>query len=212
MSPRRPAVLRESGSDQTLREHLIATAARLVAERGTADLTVREIARAGQVADGVLYNHFDGKEELLALALSAHVHEVTAGASEPPVAGQGTVEDNLRAFIERGLTVLGRLVPVFAGLLGRPKVLTRFHGAGFQGGGGGFKAALAAYLRAEQELGRIAPDASPDAAAAMIMGACHELILPRLFHPGPQQLTVPPGYAEGIVATVMRGIAPPADG
>ena len=41
MSPRKPAVLRD-GDGQNLRDHLIATAARLIGERGTAGLGVRE--------------------------------------------------------------------------------------------------------------------------------------------------------------------------
>jgi AcrR family transcriptional regulator len=50
MSPRKPAVLR-NGDGPGLREHLIATAARLIGERG-ARLAVRDIAREAQVADG----------------------------------------------------------------------------------------------------------------------------------------------------------------
>jgi len=44
MSPRKPAVLR-GGDGQNLREYLIATAARLIDERGSAGLSVRDIAR-----------------------------------------------------------------------------------------------------------------------------------------------------------------------
>ncbi|AUH42101.1 TetR/AcrR family transcriptional regulator [Streptomyces sp. CMB-StM0423] len=210
MSPRRAAILRDGGGDQTLREHLVTTAARLISERGTAGLTVRDIAREAGVADGVLYNHFAGKEELLAMALHAHVHEVMAAAGEPPAPGEGTVEENLRVFIDRGLAVLARLLPAFAGLLGQPKVLVLFHGSGFHpDGGGALRAVLAGYLRTEQELGRIAADASPEAAATMVMGACHELILPRVFAPGPQEPpAVRPGFTGDLVTTVLRGIAP----
>ena len=55
MSPRKPAVLR--GDGQNVREYLIVTAARLIDERGSAGLSVRDIAREAQVADGVLYNY-----------------------------------------------------------------------------------------------------------------------------------------------------------
>lgn len=58
MSPRRAAVLRDGRGKQSLREHLIATAERLIARRDTAGLTVRDIAREAQVASGVLYNYF----------------------------------------------------------------------------------------------------------------------------------------------------------
>ena len=69
MSPRKPAVLRD-GDGQNLREYLIATAARLIGERGSAGLAVRDITREAQVADGVLYNYFEDKEDLLAHACS----------------------------------------------------------------------------------------------------------------------------------------------
>jgi hypothetical protein len=39
---------------------------------------------------------------------------------------------------------------------------------------------LADYLRAEQRLGRPASAANVGAVATMLIGACHELILPRL--------------------------------
>jgi AcrR family transcriptional regulator len=126
MSPRKPAALRD-GDGQDLREYLIATAARLLGERGSAGLGVRDIAREAQVSDGVLYNYFEDKEDLLAHALLAHVGTVMSSRPRMPPAGTGTVADNLRLFIDMGLGALVRVVPAFAGLLSQPKVLMRFH-------------------------------------------------------------------------------------
>src|SRR5262249_56005288 len=112
---------------QELGEYLIATAARLIDERGSAGLGVRDIAREAQVADGVLYNYFEDKEDLLAHALLAHVGAVMASMPQLPPAGTGTVAENLRLFIDTGLGALTRVVPAFAGLLSQPKVLKRFH-------------------------------------------------------------------------------------
>jgi AcrR family transcriptional regulator len=126
MSPRKPAILRD-GDGQNLREYLIATAARLIDERGSAGLSVRDIAREAQVADGVLYNYFEDKEDLLAQALLAHVGTVMNSAPRLPPAGTGTVAENLRLFIDAGLATLTRVVPAFAGLISQPNVLRRFH-------------------------------------------------------------------------------------
>jgi AcrR family transcriptional regulator len=126
MSPRKPAVLR-GGDGQDLREYLIVTAARLIDERGSAGLSVRDIAREAQVADGVLYNYFEDKEDLLAHALLAHVGTVMNAAPRLPPAGTGTVAENLRLFIDTGLATLTRVVPAFAGLISQPNVLKRFH-------------------------------------------------------------------------------------
>jgi AcrR family transcriptional regulator len=126
MSPRKPAVLRDRDGEN-LREHLIRTAARLLDERGSAGLAVRDIAREAQVADGALYNHFEDKEDLLAQALLAHVATVMNEAPRMPEAGTGTVAENLTVFIDRGMESLYRVVPAFAGLMAQPGVLHRFH-------------------------------------------------------------------------------------
>src|SRR6516225_2329583 len=127
MSPRKPAVLRDD-SGQNLRDHLIETAARMIDQRGSAGLAVRDIAREAKVADGVLYNYFEDKEDLLVHALLAHVGNVMAGAPALlPPPGEGTVAENLRVFIDGGIANLLRVTPAFAGLISQPKVLTRFH-------------------------------------------------------------------------------------
>jgi AcrR family transcriptional regulator len=211
MSPRRAAVLRDGDGEQTLREHLVATVARLMAERGSAGLTVRDIAREAKVADGVLYNHFEDKEELIALGLNAHVVRVMSASAHglPQRAGEGTVQENLRSYINGGLAVLTAVLPVFAGLLSQPKVLLRFHTIGGHGGTPPLPRMLADYLRAEQALGRIAPGINPDAAGTMIIGACHDLVLPHLFSPhGPGAVEVPPDFVDDLIRTIWHGINP----
>jgi AcrR family transcriptional regulator len=207
MAPRRAAALRDGG-DQSLREHLIATAERLIARRGTVGLTVREIAREARVADGVLYNHFADKDELLALAVLAHVRAVDAGLGPPPLPGSGAVAANLSAHLDRNLALHAAVLPVFAGLLGQPGVLARFTTlSSVAAGGRELRDELAEYLRAEQRLGRLPATANVEAAATMLNGACHELVLPHLFSgANPGELKVPPGFVADLVATVLNGI------
>jgi AcrR family transcriptional regulator len=229
MSPRKPAVLRD-GDGRDLREYLIATAARLIGERGSAGLAVRDIAREAQVADGVLYNYFEDKEDLLAHALLAHVGSVMQAAPQMPAAGSGTVAGNLRLFIERGLQTLARVAPAFAGLVSQPRVLSRFHAmvggdAAFVGGGErraepapegpdpdgprGLPDTLRGYLLAERRLGRIDRAADVDAAVTLIVGTIHGEILPRvLLAPPGRPVTTEPGLAGRVADTVLRGIAP----
>lgn len=238
MSPRKPAVLRDADG-QNLREYLIATAARLIGQRGTAGLSVRDIAREAQVADGVLYNYFEDKEDLLAHALLAHVGTVMSSTLAMPSAGTGTVLENLRLFIDLGLEVLGQVAPAFAGLLSQPKVLTRFRAmiggdAAFgvavpgdreeaprqadraapgEAGPRGLPDLLTAYLRAEQQLGRIDAGADIGAASTLIIGAIHGQVLPRLMFGPPGDppgglAATPRGLARRLAETVLRGIAP----
>jgi AcrR family transcriptional regulator len=206
MSPRRPAVLRDGG-DQTLRELLVAAAEHLISTHGTVHLTVRGIAAEAGVAQGALYNHFDDKEELIALALHAYVQSVLVDTNLP-VAGSSTVEENLRAYLEFGLNTLGRILPAFAGIIGQPNVMARFVDHFSSDLSGGIPDLFGNYLRAEQALGRIAADADVDATAVLIVGACHTEVLPSLFRGSPENhLVVRPGFVDGLVRTVLHGIA-----
>jgi AcrR family transcriptional regulator len=235
-------VLRDRDGEN-LREHLISTAARLIDERGSAGLAVRDIAREAQVSDGALYNYFEDKEDLLAQALLAHIGNVMNGAPQMiPGAGTATVADNLTLFIDRGMETLYRVVPAFAGLLSQPNVLRRFHE--MVGGDQAFAAPsgeqdqaregdgpagsaetaeadrgsreprslpeiLLQYLRAEQGLGRIDPDADLGAATSLIIGAIHGQVLPRvLFAPPGARPATPPGLAAQLASAALRGLAP----
>ncbi|MES9539257.1 TetR family transcriptional regulator [Actinomadura sp. NPDC000600] len=203
MSPRRAAAL--GAGDRTLRDHLIATAERLIAERGTAGLTVRAIAREAGVADGVLYNHFADKEELLAHALLAHAESVARPLGPLPEPGTGTVEENLRAYVAHGLALHDGMLPALTGLIAHPAVLSRF--AALSDRGGTWKERLAAYLRGERDLGRLDPDARVEAAASLIVGACHEPVLSLLFEGRGLAHRVPPDAVDDLVTTVLDGIA-----
>jgi len=205
-------VLRDPGSEPTLREHLIAAAARLIERRRSAVLTVREIAQEAQVADGVLYNHFANKEELIVQAVHAHVLtmvERTIGRL-PEAAGRGDVEENLRAYLNRGLELLTEILPIFAGLLSQPRMLARFGEMSVNTEHGmPLRLVLRDYLRAEQELGRVAATVNADAAATMIIGACHDLVLPHLlYRPPPVTVDIPAGFVDDLIGTLWSGIAP----
>lgn len=59
--------------------------------------------------------------------------------------------------------------------------------------------------------GRIATGIDADAAATMIIGACHDLVLPHLLHsPPPAKIDVPTGFVDDLITIVWRGIAPQA--
>jgi AcrR family transcriptional regulator len=83
-------------------------------------LTVRVIAKEAGVADGVLYNHFADKEELLATALRSHVLAAQRDLGALPEPCSGTVEENLRAQLRYRLALHKAILPAFAGLLAHP--------------------------------------------------------------------------------------------
>jgi len=205
MSPRRAAALDDAG-DVGLRDHLIAVTARLIAEHGAAGLTVRRIAREARVADGVLYNHFADKEELLAHALRAHVSAVERTLRQPPPPADVGIEDGLRARIAYALALHAAILPAFAGLLAEPKVLARF--AALPGDGTpSVREAIGHYLTIERTaMRRIRWDADIGVAAKVISGACHELVMEHLLHRPGEPLLVPPRFVDDLADMVLRGI------
>lgn len=223
MSPRPAAALR--GGDQDLRSHLIAAAAAVIARRGTAGLSVREIAKEARVADGVLYNYFDGKDDLIAHGLYAHVHGVLRDGPRGPEPGAATVQANLVELFTLAVGLLGRILPAFAGTVGQPAVLHRFRtlmaGApdadamsAFGSGDAGLPQLFTEYLAAEQKLGRIAGDADLAAVTALLIGAAHDVVLPRVFFGvgtaagagAAGDVVPPPGHAERIVRALVAGL------
>ena len=112
----------------------------------------------------------------------------------------------------------------------QPKVLLRFHAmvggdAAFgaeapagrpeggaapeeEGHGRGLPDMLAAYLRGEQRLGRIAEDADVDAVVILIVGAIHGQVLPRLIFsaPGTAIAATPADIPGRLAETILAGI------
>ncbi|WP_067893645.1 TetR/AcrR family transcriptional regulator [Nocardia vaccinii] len=203
MSPRKAAALRDR-DDRDLRQHLIATAAQLLAEQGGAGLTVRAIARAAGVADGVLYNHFADKQELLGAALRAHVDSVQGALAPLPEPGTASVAANLATYLEQGLALHRAIIPVFTSLLTQPAVLSRF--AEWPGSELDWRDRLSDYLHAEHDLGRLDPAADLGAAVAILVGICHDEALSALL-PRARAETLP-SSAESVVTTLMAGIGP----
>jgi hypothetical protein len=68
--------------------------------------------------------------------------------------------------------------------------------------------ALAAYLDAEKRLGRMREDADPEAAAAMVLGACYQRAFFRSFLGEDMPAEGEEGFVEGIVQTLMRSLSP----
>ncbi|MFI0465820.1 TetR/AcrR family transcriptional regulator [Saccharopolyspora sp. 5N102] len=202
--PRTPAAAGGAG----IREHLIRVAEGLIAQRRTEGLTVRAIAREAQVADGVLYNYFDDKEELLAHALLAHIETAERSLAAPPAPGDGPIEANLAAHLRHILDLHERILPAFAGLLSQPKALARFNTWPRSKKGNNLQQTLAAHIRAERELGRIDSAADADAAATLIVGACYQFVLPRLLQSADEPLEVPPEFIDSLVGTLLDGLRP----
>src|SRR5262245_31091674 len=127
MSPPRARALRDEGGAPDLRAHLIAVTESLLAEQGLEGLTTRRIARAANVADGVLYNHFANKSDLILAGLVARASTLINEFREAcPKPGAATLEGNLTKFAAAMLNAQRGLLPLIAGMIGRRELLARF--------------------------------------------------------------------------------------
>jgi AcrR family transcriptional regulator len=171
MSPRRAKAI---GVDGDLREHLVATAARLVAERGTTAVTTREIARAAGVSDGVLYNYFADKSELVVAGLVRRFEGIARqAAGELPAAGTGDVAENLVRYAAALHDLVSEGLPVVAGLVTEHALLRRLVDEIHRPEQGilPFLSRIGEYLVGEQQLGRIAPGTDVQATMLLLTGA-----------------------------------------
>src|SRR5467141_3631648 len=174
------------GLDQ--KEKLIAATERLLSSRGLGCVTTRDIARAAKVAEGALYHHFGDKAELI---LSVVLHQlgdfpdVLQGL--PLQIGQNTVEKNLARVLESAFAFHFRMAPLVCSLFADQELLARVRSMMHERsmGPGRTTSVIAAYLHAEQQLGRVLSAAVPETVADLMLAVSFNTALrDHFFHGG----------------------------
>jgi AcrR family transcriptional regulator len=207
MSPRRARAIRDrAGEDPAaaLREHLIEAAERLLSERHVSAITTRDIARTAGVSDGVLYNYFADKNELVLTALLRRfdglIARFNANLPEP---GAATVEENLVVYATASLDLAADALPLLRLLETEPALLHRLHDQieplVFN------PARIVAYLQAEQSLGRL-PTVDARAASTLLFGATTVLAHTNPMHGAWREQLAE--QLQAIVSTLFRGLSP----
>ncbi|MET8875043.1 TetR/AcrR family transcriptional regulator [Nocardia sp. NPDC004604] len=187
------------------RDQILDAAAEIMRNRGVVEATTKEIAKAAGYSEAALYKHFSDKEDLI---LNVLQYRMPGPAAIRPEPGTGTVEANLAAFARAALTFYQQSLPLLGGLLAQPKRMAahrdsmRRHGAG----PGHAIAGIAAYLRAEQELGRIDAAADVDTAAALLDGTCFHQAFLRFYEEGPDASAASSELAHSLALTLVRGL------
>jgi AcrR family transcriptional regulator len=198
-------------SRPSTRDRILDAAADVMDRLGLARTTTKEIARAAGCSEALLYKHFRDKEEIFLGVLKERLPNLTATlAALPARAGTGEVRDRLIEVVELGVRFYRGGLAIGSSMLGDPTLVRRHREWLLARGVGPHKAneMLAAYLRAEQEEGRVAADADPDAAAALLLGACYQrAFFVRLV--GEEEPRPPAAeFAHSVVTTMLRGLAP----
>jgi len=200
---------RSPSTHPDLRQALLETAERLLRERGARALTTREIAREAGCSEGALYVHFRDKQALLSAVCELWIPDlaVTLGSMVERV-GSATVRENLEEIAGAALRAYDGLVPSLQAIAGDADLL-RHHRAAMQAAGKGPQRgvhAIAAYLAAEQRLGRVRAGADPEMAANLLLAACFTRCSVRA-HFGADAVPVDDAaYAAGVASLVSRAI------
>jgi len=204
------------------RDRILDAAAHVMRTRGFARTTTREISRAAGYSEATLYKHFQDKTDLflavlkerlpsLGSTLGALSAALDADSSSP--AGPATRESlasRLAATARGAIAFYEASFPISASVFSEPELLAAHHAAVTrQGAGPQYPlAALARYLRLEQERGRIRPGADCDAAASLLLGSCFQYAFLRCFAQLPPDPEAAAAHATAIAATLLAGLEP----
>lgn len=203
-------------SESDAREHLLDTALRLFSERGIANTTVAEIARAGKVTSAMIHYWFDTREKLLDAIveerLAPHMLNLWAPADEQ----HGSTLELIRALLMRMLEVTEgapwlpslwlREIIQEGGLL-RERVLRRIPAER--------NALLAQAIARAQARGEINPDLVPGLVFFSMLGL---VLLPQagmrsFTRLNPRATPLDPGQLEKhVMALMMHGLESNAPG
>lgn len=195
------------------RQRILAASREVMLGKGLVRATTKEIARAAGLSEGTLYNHFANKEELFLCTLNelpSGFVTLVRGLHER--AGTETVQSVLEQVARSALDFYGEAIPMGASFFADPDLLARHRGLLEQRGAGPQRAneAVAAYLRAEQKLGRVRGDADPEAIAYMLLGALYQYVYWRQFLGRPHEPDADNRFMTGILATLDHALAPVA--
>ncbi|MFI6643005.1 TetR/AcrR family transcriptional regulator [Streptomyces sp. NPDC050504] len=165
---------------QDAREQLFAAAERILLTGGPSVLTSRAVTTEAGCAKGVLHRHFSDFDGFLAELVRDRVARVERqGAALRGAAGTGTVTDHLTDALTE---LFGSVAVAVVGLVtSRDELRARLRETTPTGVPvlTEAAAALASYLAAERELGRIAADADVEVLAPTLIGTGHLLFADR---------------------------------
>jgi AcrR family transcriptional regulator len=187
-----------------VREQLFAAAERVLLRDGPHALTSRAVTLEAGVAKGVLHRHFSDFDQFLTELILDRIQRVESQATVLlSWVGQGSVAANLTTVLRQIFTSVA--VGIVSLVIFRDDLRARLFAARGTRGLALLTEAgamIADYLRAERDLGRLAPDTDVDTLAPMLIGSGHLLFADRDGEPPTVQAV------EKLVAAALTGVMP----
>jgi AcrR family transcriptional regulator len=209
----RDGMVEKTARGSRTRQTLIQAALEVFGRRGYAQATTREIAQLAGVAEGTIYRHFPDKQALF----HAVFVEAASGPLEqlrlfPDRAGTATLRDSLADLLDLLGSMQEVTAPLMASLAADEVLAESFAAHVSHEGLEQFDPATpmtvtAAYVAAEQRLGRIRDDLDPAEAAALIAAVPLAQGIARTLGVGAARL--PASSARSATIEILaRGLAP----
>lgn len=157
-----------------LRDQLLDAVVEVITREGPGAVTTRRIAAEARCSEGSIYNHFGTKQDLVACAVGERFAFPTRVQELAATPGEGDVRERLHEVATLALEFYAWTAATFATATHDPEVMHTHAARVHERGGGPWRSLdqLASWLAAEQQLGRIHPDADPHAVATALLGAC----------------------------------------
>uniref|UniRef100_A0AAU3H6Y1 TetR/AcrR family transcriptional regulator n=1 Tax=Streptomyces sp. NBC_01401 TaxID=2903854 RepID=A0AAU3H6Y1_9ACTN len=187
------------------RVRIVDAAHELMLGIGLARTTTKEIAKAAGCSEAALYKYFASKEELFVTVLGERMPRLGPLLGDLR-AGEGDLERNLAEVARQAALFYQQTFPMIAPLYAEPRLKRRHEAAMRELGAGPHKPiqGLDAYLRAEQQAGRVGPGADTYAAASLLLGACAQRAFAYDMDAAPQSLDE---FAVSLARTLLAGIS-----
>lgn len=199
-------------SSEEVKDSLLDAVEHLMRKRGLARVTTRDIAQVAGVAEGTMYNHFPDKSALLVAfmqrAAPATMRE--AMTDLPLQVGQHSVRRNLEIVAAAVLNFHRRVAPIICSLLADASLMAASRRALKERGVGPNLSSdrLAAYLAAEQRLGRVAPGLNVQAAVELLLGASFKIAVADHLFGKPIEAAKDRKQIKDLVGAFLSGLEP----
>ncbi len=185
----------------------------LLQEAGLARATTRIIARQAGVSEGLLYHHFRDKAELIHELVFHRLKDFHEAVDNLPfLVGQHSVADNLTRLLEIAYDAQYRITPIICAVFSDCQLRTRMRQIVRERALGPQRTAmiLAAYLEAEQRLGRVNPAVSTLPAAKLLLASSfYGAMIDQFLDNKEERAQILLSIREA-VQTILAGLNPPA--
>jgi AcrR family transcriptional regulator len=171
------------------RKRILEATRHIIDTRGLSFARTKAIAKEARCAEGSIYTHFHDRSALLLSVFREALPRFSEALSGLAFrVGEGTVEENLKTVFLEFLPFYRQVAPLMGSLFSDLELLRDYQQSLSRSGKGPRTSQdhLAAYLKAEQRLGRVRANASVEFCSEIILGSCFQRAFREKFMEAPE--------------------------